>query len=160
MKATPKSPGGRFLDEKSGLAKSRQHQAKFTDILVVEDNEKEGARMLATLRGMFGYDVQLRRAPTLGSALDCVIERKPEIIFLDDHLPPSDTANNTIPFLRRCGYEGPIVVISSLLDAYRSAELRQAGVADAIHKDQVNSVRLAQALDKVYVQKLGNKDKT
>jgi DNA-binding NarL/FixJ family response regulator len=102
------------------------------------------------LRVILGYDVNVRRASTLGSALDCVIANLPELIFLDDLLKPSDTASHTIPFLRRAKYDGPIIVVSGQVTRNRKAELISLGATDVIHKDDVDSVRLAQALARVY----------
>jgi hypothetical protein len=58
-------------------------------------------RLKATLQLMFGYEVEIRRAASLGRPLDEVIARRPKIIFLDDVLKPSDNAAQTLPFLRR-----------------------------------------------------------
>jgi hypothetical protein len=58
-------------------------------------------RLKATLHLMFGYEEVIRRAASLGRPLDEVIARRPKIIFLDEVLKPSDTAAQTLPFLRR-----------------------------------------------------------
>ncbi len=150
MASNPRGPGSQFLARKSELAIARQDKKTFTDILVVEDDNMDADRMRATLRAMFGYQLEVRRAVTLGSALDCVIEKKPDLIFLDDHLPPKDNASDTIPFLRRCNYDGPIVVVSGLLTQKRAAELVKAGAVTAIHKDKVDSGSIAEALVKVH----------
>ena len=92
----------------------------------------------------------MRRASTLGAALDAVIAKQPELVFLDDLLKPSDTASHTIPFLRRAKYEGPIIVVSGQVTRARKAELIGLGATDVIHKDDVDSVRLAEALARVY----------
>jgi DNA-binding NarL/FixJ family response regulator len=76
--------------------------------------------------------------------------RKPELIFLDDYLKPSDSATQSIPFLRRAGYEGPIIVVSGEIDKQRKSELLAAGARDAIHKDHLDSVRVAEALVRVF----------
>ena len=76
---------------------------------------------------MFGYDISIRVAETLAKAMDSVIARRPDLIFLDDQLKPRDTASDTIPFLRRCNYEGPIIVVSGLLSRRRGAEMVTAG---------------------------------
>jgi len=149
--SSPMQGSGRdFLAKKSDLTKYRKNLPPLQDFLVVDDNTYDGERLRATLHLMFGYEINVRRAKTLGSALDQVIEKKPELIILDDILPPSDTATTTIPFLRRCGYEGPIVVVSSELNMYRRAELLTAGAADVVHKDDVDSVRIAEALSRVF----------
>lgn len=146
----PLSPGGKHLDKKSALAKARQDLPVYKDILIVEDEPLDAHRLQATLRTIFGYDVAVRRATTLGKALDEVIQKQPDIIFLDDHLKPKDNASETIPFLRRCNYAGPIVVVSGLLDKRRRAELTRAGAVEAIHKDDLDSSSIEEAIVKVH----------
>lgn len=138
--------GGNFLARKSDLTKLRQDLSDLNDFLVVEDENFDADRLRATLHIMFGYGIEVRRAKTLGSALDAVIERKPDIVFLDDYLKPNDNATQTIPFLRRCGYDGPIVVVSGAVDRQRRSLLNKAGAVDVIHKDDLDSVRIAEAL--------------
>jgi response regulator of citrate/malate metabolism len=146
-----KSPtGGNFLAKRSDVTKSRKDLPKLTDFLIVEDENFDADRLRATLHIMFGYNIQVRRARTLGSALDAVIEKKPEIVFLDDYLKPNDNATQTIPFLRRCGYAGPIVVVSGAVDRPRRTTLVKAGAIDVIHKDDLDSVRIAEALARVH----------
>jgi CheY-like chemotaxis protein len=142
----PASPGGKHLDRKSALAKARAGLPAYSDVLVVEDELLDAQRLQATLRSIFGYDITVRRAATLGQALDEVIRKQPDIIFLDDHLKPKDNASDTIPFLRRCNYAGPIVVVSGLLDQKRRAELRRAGAVEAIHKDDLDSSSIEAAI--------------
>ena len=151
MPTTPKS-GGAFLERKSTLAIARQGRPRFNDILIVEDTKLDADRLKATLHSIFGYEIVTRHAATLGSALDRVIERQPELIFLDDHLKPNDNAAHTIPFLRRCNYTGPIIVVSGLLDRKRAATLIQAGAAVTIHKDSLDSGSIAEALAKILDQ--------
>ena len=144
-----KGRGGTFLARKSDAVKSQQQGARPSDVLIVEDENFDADRLRATLHIMFGYAIEVRRARTLGSALDCVIERQPELIFLDDYLKPSDNATHTIPFLRRCGYVGPIIVVSGQVDRVRRAMLVKAGAVDVIHKDDLDSVRIAEALARI-----------
>jgi len=145
-----KSTGGNFLAKKADVTKSRMALPALTDILIVEDENFDADRLRATLHIMFGYTIQVRRAKTLGSALDAVIERHPEVIFLDDYLKPNDNATHTIPFLRRCGYLGPIVVVSGEVDRQRRGTLVKAGAIDVIHKDDLDSVRIAEALSRMH----------
>lgn len=144
-----KSTGGNFLAKKADVTKSRMGGPTLDDILIVEDENFDADRLRATLHIMFGYGINVRRAKTLGSALDAVIERHPEVIFLDDYLKPNDNATHTIPFLRRCGYGGPIVVVSGEVDRFRRSILIKAGAIDVIHKDDLDTVRISEALSKI-----------
>ncbi|MGD9806371.1 MAG: response regulator [Hyphomicrobiaceae bacterium] len=145
-----KSTGGNFLAKKADITKTRMGRPSLTDILLVEDENFDADRLRATLHIMFGYEIEVRRAKTLGSALDAVIERAPEVIFLDDYLKPNDNATQTIPFLRRCGYEGPIIVVSGEVDRQRRGVLIKAGAIDVIHKDDLDSVRIAEAMARMF----------
>ena len=146
MGSSGSEAGGDFLARKSDATKIRQSLPAVQDVLIVEDETFDADRLKATLHVMLGYELTIRRASTLGSALDCVILRKPSIVFLDDYLKPSDDASHTIPFLQRAGYDGPIVVVSGEVDRQRRAFLMTAGASDVIHKDDLDSVRVAEAL--------------
>lgn len=150
MTTSPTGSGGDFLAKKSDVTKLRKQLPALKDVLIVEDENFDADRLKATLRVMFGYDLEVRRAATLATALDLVLSRKPELIFLDDFLKPSDTASHSIPFLRRAEYAGPIVVISGQVTKKRRSELLAAGATDVIHKDDVDSVRLAEAMLRVF----------
>jgi CheY-like chemotaxis protein len=142
--------GGDFLAKKSDVTKLRKALPALSDVLVVDDEHVDAARIKATLRVMFGYEIEVRHAPTLGSAVDCVLARRPQLIFLDDILKPSDRATDTIPFLRRAEYAGPIIVISGLVTKKRRLELTAVGATEVIHKDELDSVRLGEALLRVF----------
>lgn len=142
--------GGDFLERKSSATKQRMSLPSLRDVLVVDDSDVDANRLIATLRVIFGYDLQVRRAATLATTLDCVIERQPELIFLDDVLKPSDSATETIPFLRHAKYEGPIIVISGEVTRSRRVVLRASGATEVIHKDDVDSVRLTEAMINIF----------
>jgi DNA-binding NarL/FixJ family response regulator len=150
MTTSSSGSGGEFLAKKSDVTRLRKALPELRDVLIVEDETMDSDRLKATLRVMFGYELQSRVAPTLARALDCIIERKPEIVFLDDVLKPSDNASQTIPYLRRADYTGPIVVVSGQVTRNRRNQLLAAGATDVIHKDDVDSVRLAEALLRVF----------
>ncbi len=143
--------GGRHLEKRSSLMRSVSGIRALRDILVVEDERQDSDRLQATLRLMIGYEgLEIRVASTISTAVDAVLARTPELILLDDQLKPSDTAMDTIPFLRRAGYVGPIVVISGQVTRRRRTALLNAGASEVIHKDDVDSVRLAECLGSVF----------
>ncbi len=137
--------------------RAKQGMPGLKDVVVVDDENIDSDRMQATLRVMFGYDVVVRRAATMGAAIDLVMAKSPDILFLDDILKPSDDASQTIPFLRRAGYSGPIVVISGQVTRTRRAVLTAAGATEVIHKDDVDSVRLTEIVQRLFG---GKADKT
>jgi DNA-binding NarL/FixJ family response regulator len=156
MASSTSGSGGDFLQKKSGIMRARSGMPVLKDVVVVDDENIDADRMLATLRVMFGYDVTVRRAATMNSAIDLVMAKTPEIVFLDDILKPSDDASQTIPFLRRAGYNGPIVVISGQVTRTRRTVLLTAGATEVIHKDDVDSVHLTEILQRIFAVKKDN----
>lgn len=144
------SSGGDFLARRSVVTQLGKRLAPLTNVLIVEDEAFDADRLRATLRVIMGYDVNVRRAPTLGSAIDLVLAQIPDLVFLDDLLKPCDTAASSIPFLRRAKYEGPIIVISGQATRARKAELIAIGATEVIHKDDLDSVRLTEALVRIF----------
>ena len=145
--AESSTSGGDFLDKKSGLTKSLKKMPQLTNVLVVDDCSTDIKRLRATLHLMFGYEIDVREANTLSSAIDQVLKHKPQLILLDDNLELSaDRACDSIPYLRRVGYEGPIVVVSGVATRRRRMDLMKAGAAEVLHKDDIDSVRINEVL--------------
>jgi DNA-binding NarL/FixJ family response regulator len=150
MASSTSGSGGDFLQKKSDVVRAKSGMPELKDVVVVDDENIDSDRMLATLRVMFGYDVPVRRASTIGAAIDLVMAKTPDIVFLDDILKPSDDAAQTIPFLRRANYNGPIVVISGQVTRTRRTVLMAAGATEVIHKDDVDSVRLTEVMQRIF----------
>jgi DNA-binding response OmpR family regulator len=149
MTSGSRETGADYLVRKSDLAKSRKELPAFTDILIVEDETMDANRLIATLRSLFGYNIEVRRAKTASSAVDMVLKRAPELVLLDDWLKPVDRATDTIPMIRRANFNGPIVIISGELNRDRRKLLIAKGATDAIHKDDLNSVAIAEVLTRI-----------
>ncbi|MEM6496758.1 MAG: response regulator [Pseudomonadota bacterium] len=142
--------GGDILIRRNEATWAKQSLPTLNDILIIEDDELDSERLQATIHIVLGRDVKVRTAPTLTSALDCVLETQPDMVFLDDYLKPNDTALQTLPLIKRAGYEGPIVVISGAITRRRVAELKAAGASACIHKEEVDSGSVTEALNEVF----------
>jgi CheY-like chemotaxis protein len=148
------------LARKSELVGARAKLAQLRDILVIEDESLDAERLTATLRVLLGYETEIRWAPTLGDAVDSVIEKKPCVIFLDDILKPSTNASQAIPLLRGAGFSGPVIVVSGQVTHSRRSGLLADGASDVIHKDDIDSVRLAEALARLSIPETGGNSGT
>jgi CheY-like chemotaxis protein len=140
------SAGGGHLAKRADLASTRAKYARPQSILVIEDESMDADRLTATLHVLFGYHVDIQSAATLSAALEKIATQSPSVIFLDDILKPTGDASHTIPELRRVGYRGPIIVVSGEVTRTRRTRLLAEGASDVIHKDDVDSVRVAEAL--------------
>lgn len=146
MTRAPSTTGSKFLERQSSLSKARAGRERLTDILVVEDDERDSLSIAAKLRKVCGHEVGIRHARTLSAMLDRALEKRPEIVFLDHILKPNDTAFKSVEFMRGGGYDGPIVVVSSQMTDRLAAQLRRIGVLEALHKDDLNGGRIAEVL--------------
>ncbi len=155
-----KGTGAEYLVEKSDLARLGREMPKFRDIVVFEDERLDSDRLLATLRTIYGYEIEVRRARTLTSGVDLLLAKLPDLVLLDDYMGPTDRADDALPLIRRAGFAGPIVVVSGELNRNRRTELLRLGVADAINKDDLDSgsigkvlLQLAERLNKQQAEK-------
>lgn len=150
------SSGGDYLAERNDASSTRGRLPRISEVVIVEDETIDADQLRAILNLMFGYGLKVRRANTLGSALDCVIERQPDVVFLDDNLQPPDRADHSIPYLRRAGFTGPIIVVSGEVTRQRGAVLKSIGADYVVHKDELNSTQAAAALTAVFAKKDAN----
>jgi two-component system CheB/CheR fusion protein len=120
----------------------------FKNFLIIDDNPFDVGHLRAVLHMVCGYNVDIREVNTARDAVEAVKARSPEVVFTD-HLSPKDTAFATLLKLRQVGYDGPIVVVTGLADRLKHKELLEAGAADVVVKDDLDSQRLAATLAKI-----------
>lgn len=85
-----------------------------------------------------------------GEAIEDVIQSPPDILLQDDYLKPNDSALQTIQMVRRACYDGQIIVVSGEVDPPRRIELRNTGAFEIIHKDDVDSLNVSEALIRAF----------
>jgi DNA-binding NarL/FixJ family response regulator len=148
---TRSGSGGEFLARRSDVVQGKNEVLPaLRDIVLVEDFEADADRLTALLHIVLGREAVIRVAKSLDKAIDAVLKATPDLMILDDYLEPSDSALDTIPLVRRAGYEGPIIILSGELDRARGIALKKAGASGTIHKDNVNSVELGGLLVQVF----------
>jgi DNA-binding NarL/FixJ family response regulator len=151
MAAVNSRKSGDHLVLRSDVAQAKQSKLPdINDIVIVEDETFDAKRLAAIVNLVIGRQTTIRIAPSLNKAIDAVLQSSPDLMFLDDYLEPSDSALDTMPIVRRAGYQGLIVVISGELDRERLVELKKAGASDAVHKDELNSVDLGALLVRIF----------
>jgi DNA-binding NarL/FixJ family response regulator len=138
-----------FLRQKSGVYKSRMQAAQFADLLIVDDSALDARAIGALLRSAFGRDADVRHAASLMRAKNMLLERMPQLIVLDDVLPPKDRAEGSIAYLRQSGFAGPVIVVSGEMNRHRRLSILAAGASGVIHKDDLNATSLAEAVSEI-----------
>ena len=116
-------------------------------VLIVDDKTSEASILKARLHLVLGYDIAVVHAKSLGQALDSARAGLwPDVILLDDVLPPADRAPSSIAFLRKAGHRCPVIVVGGQITAAIGQAAKAAGAADVIHKDDLDTERLTEAL--------------
>ncbi len=146
MSSGTKGSGADYLARKSDLARIRQDLPDFKTILVVEDEPLASNRILATLRGMFGQEIDIHHARTVSAAVDFLLKQLPDLILLDDYVGPHDTAMDSLPLIRHAKFTGPVIVVSGRMNRMRRAELLTSGADETINKDDLDSGSIAEAM--------------
>ena len=76
-------------------------------------------------------------APDLNDALERINTLQPDVIIMNDYLPPIDSAYAT-SFFRAQGYMGAVVVISMHLEPDLIKRSFDSGVNGFMHKDEID----------------------
>ncbi len=133
-----------FLLHRADLVASRARLTDIQDVLIIAG--QTSPFLAAIIRLMFGYELSVRTAASTGAALDALTLRQPDLVFLDHALPPGMPAQEVIPLIRRCGFAGPLIVTASGSSPHATRALLEAGAADVIDRDELDSARIAEAL--------------
>ncbi len=144
----------RVLMQRSRIAQLMKTIPQFRNILIIEDDQRDSDRLASTLRSIFGYEIKLRQCPTLGTALDAVLEDQPDLVFLDDRMGPVDKAEKSVPFLRTARCTATIIIVSGYVDRRRRADIMKLGVNEVIDKDELDGLTICQTLVKSQAAKL------
>jgi DNA-binding NarL/FixJ family response regulator len=135
------------LARRSNLAAARAGRDLPVEILIVGE-AADAERLTATLRVLFGYQMPIRWTCSLSDALGILAERSPAHVFLGDLRNPSTDTLLATAEVRRAGFGGSIIVVSNDATLPWRTRLIAAGASDVIHKDDICSVRVAEAFDR------------
>ena len=120
-------------------------QSLVENVLIVEGQPGEGDVLASLLRALLGRQVEARRAFGAGGALAAIATDSPKLVLWRD-AGGGAPSEDGIQRLRGAGFAGPVVVVIDRLPALLAIRLRKAGALDVIEKDDLDSVRLADAL--------------
>jgi CheY-like chemotaxis protein len=142
-----RAPLGRdYLEQRSRVMKRVKSLANPPELLLVDDEPADAAALSTALKMIFGARLPLQVVSTVEQMRKSIASRKPDVVLLDDRLKPKVTADISLPLLRKDGFNGPVIVIAGLLSPQRHAELVRLGACEVIHKDDLDSTRVAEAV--------------
>lgn len=146
LRAISSSSGREHLTRRSKVTRRLKAMLPIASVLIIDDNDVEGEALMATLRLILGHDTPLHFARRLPDARRLLQSEVPAVVFLDDRLGHSVSAEVSLSMLRASGYTGKPILLSGMLTRARLIELKRLEVSDIIHKDDLDALRIMEAL--------------
>jgi CheY-like chemotaxis protein len=137
------------LVRKSELAKRMRLLPPLRTIMVIDDNEQDARHASVVLQMLLGPDLNITSHRYLAKAVSELQRRMPDLVILDDHLPPMDRAETSLLALQRFGFKGPFIIMTGMLDRARKLDLEKLKPLGLIHKDDLDSFSLSEALTRL-----------
>jgi PAS domain S-box-containing protein len=113
-------------------------------VLVIDDNDDD-ALLIATHLRRGGIELTYERAETLGSVVEALAGRPPDIVICDYNLP-GFSAQDALRVLRESGLDASFIVVSGAVGEETAAAIMKAGAHDFILKDRLS--RLVPAVER------------
>ncbi len=146
FQASSVTPGAPHLARRGVMISQARTLVGDTRILIADDTTADVKYMMTTIRIIVGNSVEIVTAPSIRKAVETVRSKAIGLIFIDDRISGIETFENSVPQLRGAGFGGPLIVISGFLTPERRRLLFELGAVDAIHKDDLEGLRLAEAI--------------
>ena len=117
-------------------------------ILILDDDDHYALLFSTFLKlgGVEGGEVE--HATSAKSGIERLRAFAPDLVFLDNRIPPYTDFRPGLKALRDAGYDGPVVVQSACVADEIFDEAPRLGVAEVIDKFDMNDVRLIELLQK------------
>ena len=117
-------------------------------ILILDDDDHY-ALLFSTYLKLSGVDGGVvEQAASTEQAVARLQSFKPDVIFLDNRVPPHSDFRAGLCALRGAGFEGPVIVQSACTADAVFDEAERLGVAEVIDKFDMSETRLLQILQK------------
>jgi DNA-binding NtrC family response regulator len=137
---------GDHIASKHEAFRSELVQSLVKDLLIVGATTGQARLLNSLLRAILGRTVEAKTAAGLDDAILSLDATHPNLILLRGDASERMTPADAITRLRTAGFKAPIIVICDRLSARDAIDLRRAGALDVIEVDDLNSVRLFEAL--------------
>ena len=102
-------------------------------VLIVDDDRMQ-LELIRIHLAQAGLDLSMKCALTIEDAVLSITEQQPDIVFLDNRMPPDLDFRNGFGLLREAGYRGPVIVNSVTIDDPVMEEAGAFGVTRVVDK--------------------------
>ena len=138
--------GSELVARKSRLARQMYKLTDVHRVLIVDDNLVDARHVTAILHLLLGRRIVVAHYKSIPAAIAAMRNQQPDLMFLDDVLPPLDRAESSMRSLRRHGFTAPFVIMTGMLTQTRRKELMALEPLGVLHKDDVDSLTVGEIL--------------
>jgi CheY-like chemotaxis protein len=117
-------------------------------ILILDDDDHYALLFSAYLKLSGVENGTVEHAASSEQAVDRLQSFTPDVIFLDNRIPPHQDFRGGLKALRDAGYEGPVIVQSACIADQIFDEALELGIAEVIDKFEMSESRLVALLNK------------
>ena len=150
LNMTGNRSGRDHLEHRSALKLRLAQWSPITNILVIDDTVFDADVLSSTLRLVFDQGMRIRHVRYLRDIRKALLDEAPGLVFLDDRLGHGASAEVSLNVIRTAGCHVAPIILSGMLTRSRHIELLKLGVADVVHKDDINVARISEAALKVF----------
>jgi CheY-like chemotaxis protein len=119
-------------------------------LLYIDDTAFDRLMLERCLRSASLPGVTLETAATVEIGLQVLAVRMPDLLFLDNRIPPYRDFEQVLPLLRAAGYAGPIVLLTGLPTELMHQQLAEPGpVLAVLDKQHLAPQQLVDVLARV-----------
>ena len=120
----------------------------FPRVLILDDDDQYAFLFSTYLKLGKVEGGRVAHAASAESAIEQLAEFTPDVVFLDNRIPPHADFRTALKALRQAGYAGPVIVQSACVADDIFEDAKGLGVADVIDKFEMSEDRLIQLLKK------------
>ena len=141
----------------AGPPRLRSERPAIQDVLVVDQQRSDCRRLTGTLKFVLGHGLRVRTVHSFVAALDAVADTCPDLLLTNPSIGGWNDITVDLPLFRRAGFGGPVVVVSGdfgpLGGPLSASQLKSAGIAATLHKDEFYGAELAAVLGSISWQR-------
>ena len=125
-------------------------------ILVIDDDVIQN-KLMSVYLSRLNLNNATDYALTIDDAVLAIKSQRPDIIFLDNRIPPEIDFRPSLERIRSAGFDGPVVVQSVAIEDITAKEASACGVMRVIDKFELNEGVLEELVAACWSSKFGRK---
>lgn len=138
-----------LISRKSRIAQELNKLTSVRNVMVIDDNPLDARHVTAILHILLGRGITVTHYKSVALAISNLRTQMPDLLFLDDVIPPLDRAESSLKSLHRHGLVAPIIIMTAMLTQARRKQLMGLDLLGILHKDDIDSFSIGEILQRL-----------